>query len=912
VPLNEPSRPNRRAFLRQTSLLTAAGLASKAFAASTAAVSLVLDPADATASTAPVAWAVTELEQALHAHGIAVRRHAALAAVPPANVCVVVAGSRSPLARGILAGARVRMPQAPESLAIVPGKTVPGKAPGRSVLLACGSDPRGLVYALLELADRVTLGDAPIAALHPAQAIVEQPANRVRSVNRAFVSDVEDKPWLHDRSMWPAYLTMLAGQRFNRFSLTLGLGYDYPNPVLDSYLYFAYPFLVQVPGYEVRAAGLPDQERDQNLAMLRLISDEAAARGLDFQLGLWTHAYEFSKGSHPNYLIEGLTPETHAPYCRDALVTLLRACPNITGITLRVHGESGIPEENFAFWQTLVSGLSRCGRTIELNLHAKGMTQRMIDIALSSGMPVTLASKYWAEHNGLSYQPASIRKMEMPPKGKTKPGLFYLSEGSRRFLRYSYGDLLKKNRRYSLFFRIFPGTQRALLWGDPEMAASDARAMSFCGATGVDLFEPLSFKGRHGSGLPGGRCAYADASLTPHFDWQKFLYTYRVWGRSIYNPSTDPEGWRRLLRRQLRQAAPSAAEALAHASRILRLVTTSQTPSAANNFYWPEMYTNMPMVDASLNTTYPDTLAPKVYTNVSPLDPELFSQINEFAQERLSGHSSGKYSPLDVATWLEELSSTAQRHLAHARAQTSDADAPEFRRLAVDVTLQCALGNFFATKLRSGVLFALYQQTGNRAALEQSLAAYRRARSYWVEAARASEGVYRLDITYGNETNLRGTWSDRLPAMDKDIAAMAALLLHPAPTPAATPSAAATALLRDALAPAHPMHATCRHTPPQQFSPGQPVPLTLTVAAPATVSSVHLYYRQANQGEYYQQVEMQKQGANYTAEIPAAYTNSPYDLEYFFVLQESPTRSTTWPGIAPHLSHQPYFTVPQT
>ena len=438
--------------------------------------------------------------------------------------------------------------------------------------------------------------------------------------------------------------------------------------------------------------------------------------------------------------------------------------------------------------------------------------------------------------------------------------------------------------------------------------------MSFCGATGVDLFEPLSFKGRHGSGQPGGRCAYADTSLNPHFDWQKFLYTYRVWGRSIYNPSTDPEGWRRLLRHQLREAAPSAAEALAHASRILRLVTTSQTPSAANNFYWPEMYTNMPMVDASLNTTYPDTLAPKVYTNVSPLDPELFSQINEFVQERLSGQASGKYSPLDVTTWLEELSATAQHHLAHARAQARHADAPEFRRLAIDVSIQCALGRFFASKLRSGVLFALYQQTGNRAALEQALAVYRTARGHWQEAAHAAEGVYRPDITYGNETNLRGTWSDRLPAMDKDIAAMSALLTHPGSAPpAADPSPAATTLLREAQSPARPIHATCLHTPPDRFHPGQPVPLTLTIEAPANLQSVHLHYRQTDQGEYYQQLEMRQDGANnYATEIPAAYTNSPYDLEYFFVLHESPTRATTWPGIAPHLSTQPYFTVPQT
>ena len=50
---------------------------------------------------------------------------------------------------------------------------------------------------------------------------------------------------------------------------------------------------MKVPGYDVSVTDLPDSERESNLEMLRFISDEAAMRGLDFQLGLWTHAYEW-------------------------------------------------------------------------------------------------------------------------------------------------------------------------------------------------------------------------------------------------------------------------------------------------------------------------------------------------------------------------------------------------------------------------------------------------------------------------------------------------------------------------------------------------------------------------------------------------------------------------------------------
>ncbi len=773
------------------------------------------------------------------------------------------------------------------------------------------------MYALLDVADRVNYADDPFAALDMGDATIEHPANVVRSADRCFVSDVEDKPWYNDRSMWPPYLTMLATQRFNRFTLSFGLGYDYPHPVKDAYFYFAYPFLLAVPGYNVRAVGLPDKERDRNLQMLRFISDEAAARGLDFQLGLWTHAYQWPKGSDANYTIEGLTPETHAPYCRDALAALLKACPGIDGLALRIHGESGIPEGKFSFWETLFEAITKSGRRIEINMHAKGMSQQMIDIAVATRMPVTISPKYWAEHMGLPYQPASIRRMEMPPRDQKEGGFFALSSGARRFLRYSYGDLLKQDRRYGIIFRIWPGTQRCLLWGDPAMAAGDARAASFCGSLGMDLFEPFSFKGRHGSGLPGGRCAYADASLKPRYDWEKFLYTYRVWGRHLYNPDTDPDAWRRFVRKQFGAAAPLTEQALGKASRILRLVTTARGPSAANNIYWPEIYTNMPVVDAAKNHLYRDTLPPKVFDNVSSFDPEMFSQINDFAAEMLKGNRSGKYSPIEVAQWLEDFANTAAKNLAEAKSRTDNARAPEFRRMAVDVFIQAALGHFFAWKIRSGMLYALHEQTGDGSALEEALSAYRLARAHWSDAASHAQGIYLSDITYGIEKNLRGNWLDRLPAIDDDIADMENRLSQAKQNGAAARGGdreKVSEAIREVLARPRRPFLPCRHTPPAHFRPGQPLQVELSIqeaSARLRPTLIRLTYRHVNQGEYYQVEEMQAQGKKYRAAIPGNYTNSPYALQYFFEFHAGPAEAWLYPGVGPSLSHQPYFVVPQ-
>ena len=113
------------------------------------------------------------------------------------------------------------MPDVPEALGLIRGK-----AGDRSVLLACGSDVRGLVYGLLELADQVTHSPAPLAALRRLARIIEQPANPIRSIGRPFTSHVEDKPWFFNQAFWTRYLTELATQRFNRFNLTLGVGYN--------------------------------------------------------------------------------------------------------------------------------------------------------------------------------------------------------------------------------------------------------------------------------------------------------------------------------------------------------------------------------------------------------------------------------------------------------------------------------------------------------------------------------------------------------------------------------------------------------------------------------------------------------------------------------------------------------------
>lgn len=833
---------------------------------------IVVDPKDAVASSAPVQRAIEALKQKLPAIQVVSR----IDQVGRSDFCIVAAGPGNPMATSASSAA--------ESLTLSQVRIA-----GRQVLLATGSDSRGLAYAVRELADRVRSDATAIMSLAVTKPIVEQPANAVRSVMRQFTSEPLDKPWFYDRDGWKAYLSMLATHRFNRLHLAFGLGYDTLSRVTDSYFVFMYPFLVNVPEYDVRATNLPDAERDRNLEMMRFISDETVAHGLDFELGLWMHGYQMPNSPEAKYVIQGLTAETHAPYCRDALTTVLKACPSISSVGLRIHGESGIAEGSYDFWTTIFDGVPRAGRTIEIDLHAKGIDTTMIARAAKTGMPINLSPKFAAEHCGMPYHQAAIRDLEMPVAGHTGAGLMTLSEGSRVFTRYGYADLMREDRNYTVRTRIFAGTQRILAFGDPVWAAAYSRSFGFAGMTGADLMEPLTCRGRRGTGQ-GRRDGYADTSLAPRYDWEKYDDWYRSFGRTMYNPATPVEVLHRARSNTARDLALSAA--LASASRILPIVTNAHLPSAACDAYWPEIYWNQAMIGEGARNPYTDSPSPKNFQHTSPLDPQLFSTIAEFADELTSGKRSGKYSPVEVAQWIEDLAQSAESNVM--KAGSTD------RRTVVDVQIQAGLGRFFGAKFRSGVLYALHEKTGDHRALRESLAAYKRARVAWAELAERQRGVYQNDLSVSDKISEHGQWGDRLALIDQDIEQMAQKLSAHAPTDKGI-GAAIDHVLGVVRRPA----VVATHVAPVSFKPGTAVVVSLNTRA----TSARLYYRHVNQAERYESVEMTGERGVFRAAIPAAYTESPFPLQYYFELATAPGRMALFPAFAPDLANEPYFLI---
>jgi len=388
-------------------------------------------------------------------------------------------------------------------------------------------------------------------------------------------------------------------------------------------------------------------------------------------------------------------------------------------------------------------------------------------------------------------------------------------------------------------------------------------------------------------------------------------------GRNLYNPDGDAEGWRRPWNSF---GTESAGPALASAGRILPLITTAHCPSAANNNYWPEMYFNMAIVDENRTHPYKDTPTPKRFGAVSPLDPEFFSGIDEFAGELLQKAPSGRYSPVWVAERLEEYAGTASTGLKKAKSKVKNPNDPEFRRMAADVAIQAGLGNFFAAKFRAGVLFAIYERSRHRPALEQALKAYHTARDAWAGFAQSAKDIYCNDITFGPEYFQRGDWLDRLPAIDADIADMQAMLdkdagagVDAVKIELKTVEQAMRVVLEKPKHDERPLLIDL-HTPPMQFRRGEALAIIANVPKAgnrAMIDGIHLRYRRVNQAEAWQTIEMERGEGNYRAVIPSAYTDSSFPLQYHFQIRGRDGEAWLCPGLEHRQQGQPYFIVRQ-
>jgi len=615
----------------------------------------------------------------------------------------------------------------------------------KPVVLAGGSDDTGVMYALLEIADRAGWAADPAKPFSEVRDTAESPKIAERGITIFTMQQRQFENRLHDEALLARYFDMLARNRFNVFQVLFA--YE-----MNGYACPAYPYFVDVPEVpEVRVAGLTTAQRERNLADLNRLIEMAHARGIKVTVGLWCHYYRFDgrwqEVDHARPvggLVTGLTEQNLIPYTKAAFTRFLHAVHGIDRMMMLMHSESGLKTEDMkVFWDNFYQVMKAEAPAMPFEIRAKGVSDDLIRYAQDLGLNMRVNTKYWAEQVGLPFHPTEVQELNQFDR------------------RHGYSDMLKYPRSYEMHWTLWTsGTMRILLWGDPEYVRRFAGTVGLGGARGFDIMEPLATKM---AGQPHSEQPFD--LLTPgyryyDYEFERYWHFFQVFGRLTYNPETPPETWDREFRKRFGPAGETVEEALHRASRILPYIVAYCLP--ANRFPttrgWPERQRQEDLSD---------------YANAEPSDVAQLESFQEAARNLLAGTGSAKFSPLAMSRQFLQDSREVLRLAEEAERKAGPNGGRELVSTLVDLRILANLALYHSRRIPAGLSMALYQQTHDLNALDDAIAHEREAVEAWDGIVRAAGDVYNSELKMGlAEFDLSGHWRDELVKLKAGLAVL--------------------------------------------------------------------------------------------------------------------------------------------
>jgi hypothetical protein len=806
-----------------------------------AAVTLVAD-----AEPGPAArHGLKQLREALKARGLSVEEAATPEAARGGLVIVAGLGKGTGAAAGRLKALDVAPPEGAESLLVRRDRR-----DGKDGLLVSGGDDRGLMYALLDVADRVGWADGkdPLREVRDAR---EKPAVAERALSVYAMQQAYFEARLFDEGYWTRYFDLLARNRFNSFVLIFG----YENAG-----YFAppYPYFFDVEGFpEVRVTGLTGEQQRRNLRALNRLTRMAHERGLAFTAGIWDHIYRGGvqaggvAGAEPGKprpgTVAGLTEKNLTAYSRAALAQFLKAVPEVDAVQFRMHDESGLKPgaETRAFWEGMFQVIKESGRDRRFDLRAKGLPDDIIDLAADSGMRFRVTTKYWAEQMGLPFHPTHVNRQDQLNR------------------RHGYADLLRYPQRYKMHWRLWNGgTARVLLWGDPEYARRFAASTHLYDGDGFEVNEPLATKmASHPHDMKpfdllAPKYRYYD------YEFERYWHFFQAFGRVGYDPETPPEVWRKEFERRFgAEAAPHVERALHRASQVLPRVNAAVFP-----------YNRFPMTRGWVEKQRWEDLP--AYARAEPSDTQQFLGMDEAARLRLEGGESAKAHPERTAAWFARTAADVLGEVEQAEKRVGKHRNNEFLVTMTDLRILAQLALYHSRRMHAGLSYALFRRSQDLGALDDALAGERRAVEAWEKLVEAAGDVYSADLMMGLPgAGLSGHWKDELAALKKGLADLERQRKEFRPA-------------ADARGP------SVAHVPVRRAAPGKELVIRATVGGAGDRPAARVAYR-TGRGEWLRASMERAEAPVYKAVIPAAAVAE--GLEYFVEVTDGGDRRVTYP-----------------
>ena len=828
------------------------------------AVSLVLHPD----TTKPEQHGLEKLRQALQKQGTNVEETSSLDQATGEVVIVAGLPTVGNVAR-LLAELRLTPSNERESLLVRKFNRQ-----GKTVVLVTGADPRGLMYGLLDVADRVGWGKAGSQPLSEVRDTAENPYTPERALSIYTFNRAYWESRFYDEAYWARYLDLLAKSRFN--SLVVIFGYEN-----GGFLAPCYPYFFNVEGFpDVRMVGIMPEQQRRNLDALNRLIQMAHDRGIKFTAGIWDHIYRggVQGGGIPGAeeatkqpvagLVWGVTGENLVPYTKAALAEFVKRVPALDAIQFRMHDESGLKNtEQEAFWRDVFQMMKQAAPHLRLDLRAKGLPDCVIQSAIETGVPFRITTKYWMEQMGLPFHPTHINK----------PNQFDR--------RHSYADMLRYPQAYKLHWRLWNGgTSRVLLWGDPDYARRFAESSRLYDGDGFEVNEPLCTK---------MEAQPHDASpfelLSPShryydYEFERYWHFFQVFGRLGYNTNAPAETWQREFEMRFGEdAGPMLEEGLRQASRVLPRIVASCYP-----------YRLFPMTRGWAEKQRLGDLAE--YARAEGSDTQQFANFEEEAQIILEGGETAKIRPAANSRWFAQKATRVGEAVSKAEQRVGSRRSKEFESTITDLRILANLALYHSHRIPAAVNYRLFDRTKDPRALAEAITYERKAIEAWRQLAAAAGDFYADDLRMGVRTaSLCGHWKDELHALEKGLADLERQQegQKPDPTVSPAPRFHPNTIVGDGEAP------QVSHQPVFAAAAGKPLALKATVRDPAGVKWVRLRYRSVNQHQDFRTLAMLYKGdKNYfDAVIPGEEIVPTWDLMYFIEAMDRDGNGAIFPDL---------------
>ena len=587
-----------------------------------------------------------------------------------------------------------------------------------------GADERGLMYACLDLAEQFTLHQV-LDEVPEKQAA---PELLTRGLHTFLHNPESEQGWLYDPQFWQTYADSLAWDRYNRFNLIYGHQSPHLIPI---YTFMLDDLDGEFP--EIQIKDLQPDERANNLKALQMASSAMASRGIDFFLGIWnSRPWKTKNGvweTQPTRVSGTDDLGMLTTYTRKGFIRLMELCPDIRGIQLRMNIESGIADQRF-FVQAFVPALKELrarGREIKVELRNWGLHPDTIEAFRQSGADIVVSTKYFAEHQGMPYQPPVTR-------------------GS-----YSYDSFLRKDKPFPFQWHVWNlGTHRLFNWGDPDYARRFALSCHLGDGVGFEVTPPGSQKGysQWGYVLPG---AWKDREDLPaQWDFKRYWFFHMSFGRMAYDIHTsDAVFQHQIALRTTEEAAPLVFEAYRAASQVISYLI-SQRMDDPNMYVWPEIDAGGP-IDHNI-------IAP-------PGEETLFATAQEYGRSLVAKQTTAKLSPFDCARDLDGFAQSIEEPLTKLAAAPGLENSLEYQTIRVDFAALAALARYQAAKSRATGYLSLFYTTGDRSFLDQAEAEAREGIRLWDDLCEETK-VYYEKLHFGPSG---GHWKDNKPLVEYDL-----------------------------------------------------------------------------------------------------------------------------------------------